>query len=334
MSDVNVLALLLLMCTLGGNKPEQVEEQWWDRHEIASYLKVKPATVSSYIHRQQFPKHEEFRGRKQVWRRTTIETWRGQQRGSVIVAETVEVRSPDSPREPTVQNPDGTFGHLTDHDTAYGVVQARLDLCEAARSLSESAKQLAAIPTNEQPDTSTKILKQAKDLRLKAEEIIDKAAVYKRMCGAPRPGVYQSIGFTSEAARRDYQKAGQRIHNRLHIGNVEALEKLQDKQAKELDRWHGETGSSTAQGIRRLRLLITLNRLRKQELAMNASNLQQAKQLHRIIRHQAVIYAELTRLDGAEIEWFAAASSARDKAEDLRAYIHQQLKDDLNLGPA
>lgn len=49
--------------------------EWWTTTEVAAYLGVKPATVSTYRMRGQMPAPDHKLGRTQLWRPRTIIDW-------------------------------------------------------------------------------------------------------------------------------------------------------------------------------------------------------------------------------------------------------------------
>jgi len=50
--------------------------EWWTTTDVATYLGVRVATVSSYRRRQQMPAPDMKLGRTQAWRPATIINWR------------------------------------------------------------------------------------------------------------------------------------------------------------------------------------------------------------------------------------------------------------------
>lgn len=49
--------------------------EWWTTSDVAAYLGVRPATVSSYHRRSQMPAAEMQVGRTPCWRPRTIIEW-------------------------------------------------------------------------------------------------------------------------------------------------------------------------------------------------------------------------------------------------------------------
>lgn len=49
--------------------------EWWTTTDVAKYLGVRTATVSSYHRRGQMPPADKKIGRTQLWRPSTILTW-------------------------------------------------------------------------------------------------------------------------------------------------------------------------------------------------------------------------------------------------------------------
>jgi len=52
------------------------DADWWTTTEVAAYLGVRPATVSTYRMRGQMPAPDRKLGRTQLWRPRTIIEWR------------------------------------------------------------------------------------------------------------------------------------------------------------------------------------------------------------------------------------------------------------------
>ena len=51
------------------------DAEWWTTNEVAAYLGVRPATVSTYRMRGQMPAPDHKLGRTQLWRPRTIIEW-------------------------------------------------------------------------------------------------------------------------------------------------------------------------------------------------------------------------------------------------------------------
>jgi len=51
------------------------DAEWWTTAEVAAYLGVRPATVSTYRMRGQMPQPNRKLGRTQLWRPQTIIEW-------------------------------------------------------------------------------------------------------------------------------------------------------------------------------------------------------------------------------------------------------------------
>lgn len=49
--------------------------EWWTTSDVAAYLGVRPATVSTYRMRDQMPAPDQKLGRTQLWRPNTIIEW-------------------------------------------------------------------------------------------------------------------------------------------------------------------------------------------------------------------------------------------------------------------
>jgi hypothetical protein len=58
------------------------DAEWWTTADVAEYLGLKPATVSTYRMRGQMPQPDQKLGRTQLWRPRTIIDWRQARPGS------------------------------------------------------------------------------------------------------------------------------------------------------------------------------------------------------------------------------------------------------------
>lgn len=58
------------------------DAEWWTTSDVAAYLGVRPATISSYRNRGQMPPPDHRLGRTQLWRPGTIINWLGVRPGS------------------------------------------------------------------------------------------------------------------------------------------------------------------------------------------------------------------------------------------------------------
>jgi hypothetical protein len=57
------------------------DAEWWTTSDVAAYLGVRPATVSTYRMRGQMPPPDKKLGRTQLWRPQTITAWRDRRPG-------------------------------------------------------------------------------------------------------------------------------------------------------------------------------------------------------------------------------------------------------------
>jgi hypothetical protein len=62
-------------------QPPDPNAEWWTTAEVAAYLRVRPATVSTYRMRGQMPEPDKKLGRTQLWRPQTIIDWHAQRPG-------------------------------------------------------------------------------------------------------------------------------------------------------------------------------------------------------------------------------------------------------------
>lgn len=69
------------MATTDTERPSP-KAQWWTTADVASYLGLKPATISAYRARGQMPPPDQKLGRTQLWRPRTIIDWHENRPGS------------------------------------------------------------------------------------------------------------------------------------------------------------------------------------------------------------------------------------------------------------
>ena len=54
-----------------------LEAEWWTTSDVAAFLGVRVATISTYRRRGQMPEPDMTVGRTHVWRPSRIVTWHG-----------------------------------------------------------------------------------------------------------------------------------------------------------------------------------------------------------------------------------------------------------------
>ncbi|WP_239513993.1 hypothetical protein [Streptosporangium sp. 'caverna'] len=243
------------------------------------------------------------------------------------MTDTVEVRKPDDPREPAARNTDGTFARLTDPRATCGIIQARLNLCESAHAITETAMRLATIPVSETTDSTDELLKQANNLLNQAEELVQRTVIYQRQRKATWHSIGETLGTKAESAQRRYGKAEQDAKDRIAKGALRTMEEEQNQLAANLDSQHSINKKDAVQnGVKRLRFLATLDvlRIEAESREKDLKDLHQAEQLQRIYEHLATLCRELFFLDRNATKWSDDADAMNDRAHELRSYIREQ----------